>query len=175
MPGVRLWGRSHVGVHCIESLQAAPQAGLQAGQQPNLLWTVQWPVTVRVFGQALLATRPLRALQPVDVATDLRAGELELSRSFEGVVTNQDQLQGRVPGRAIGAGQPIPIDQLRAVMAVSQGDSVKLVASGSGFSIVTDGVALNGASEGETVRVRTDAGRVLSGTARADRVIEVTF
>lgn len=178
VPGVRLWGRSHVGVHCIESLQSGDvglQAGQQSGSQSNLLWTVQWPVTVRVFGQALLATRPLRALQPVAVATDVRAAELELSRSFEGVVTNPDQLQGRVPGRAIGAGQPIPLDQLRAVMAVGQGDSVKLVASGSGFSIVTDGVALNGASEGETVRVRTEAGRVLSGTARADRVIEVSF
>jgi flagella basal body P-ring formation protein FlgA len=157
-PGVRLWGHTHVGIRCVEGAD----------------WSTQWPVEVRVYGVALVATRPLAAMQPI-TATDLRSAEVEWTRTPQGVATAPLQLDSRVPLRPIAPGQPIPLDILRAQMAVGQGDTVKLVANGDGFSIVTDGVAMNAAVEGQPVRVRTEAGRVLTGTAHGGRVVEVVF
>jgi flagella basal body P-ring formation protein FlgA len=61
---------------------------------------------------------------------------------------------------------------LRVVQAVAAGDPVRIRLLGQGFEIAATGVALSGAGEGQTVRVRTDNGRVLSGTARG-RVVEI--
>jgi flagellar basal body P-ring formation protein FlgA len=157
-PGARLWGQTHVGVRCVEGGN----------------WSLQWPVTVRVFGPALVASRPIAPMEPI-AATDLRTAEVEWTRAPQGFVTTIEQVDQRMSQRAIGPGQPIGLDQLRVEMAIGQGDTVKLVASGDGFSIVSDGQAMNAAAAGQTVRVRTDSGRVLSGTARGNRVVEVVF
>ena len=157
-PGVKLWGHARVGVRCVEGAD----------------WSTQWPVMVRVYGTALVAVHSLVAGQPI-AATDLRSTEIEWPRAPQGVATTLAQLDARVPTRPIIAGQPIPLDALRAEMAVGQGDTVKVVANGDGFSIETEGTAMNGAADGQSVRVRTESGRVLTGTARGGRVVEVVF
>jgi len=67
------------------------------------------------------------------------------------------------------------LNSLRAVPAVGQGDAVKLVGLGSGFSISTDGIAMATAAAGESVRVRVESGRTVSGVARRGRIVEVAF
>ena len=156
--GARLWGRARVGMRCMEGAN----------------WSVLVPVTVRVFGPALVADRPLPAMRPIS-PDDLRPAEVEWTREPQGVVTDAAQVEGRVPVRPIGTGQPLPLAALRAPLAVSQGDPVKIVGQGRGFSIQTDGIALAAAQDGQSVRVRTDSGRILTGTARAGRTIEVLF
>jgi flagella basal body P-ring formation protein FlgA len=52
---------------------------------------------------------------------------------------------------------------------------VRVIGNGRGFSISAEAIALASAQEGQAVRVRTDSGRVLSGTARAGRQVEVVF
>jgi flagella basal body P-ring formation protein FlgA len=59
--------------------------------------------------------------------------------------------------------------------AVGQGDPVKLVGRGHGFSITTDAVALAAATEGQPVRVRLESGKILTGTAHDGRIVEVSF
>jgi len=44
-----------------------------------------------------------------------------------------------------------------------------------GFQITTEAIALSTAAPGETVRVRTEAGRTIAGVARRGRVVEVEF
>jgi flagella basal body P-ring formation protein FlgA len=53
------------------------------------------------------------------------------------------------------------------------GDPVKLLVSGNGFSISGEGTALAPGLEGQLVRVRTEGGRVVSGRAKGDRMVEV--
>lgn len=156
--GTRLWGRAHVGMRCMDGAN----------------WSVLVPVTVRIFGPALVASRPLAALAPI-AADELRAAEVEWTREPQGVVTDAAQIERRVPVRPIAAGQPIPLAALRAPLVVGQGDPVKLLGQGRGFSIQTDGIALAAAQEGQSVRVRTESGRILTGTARAGRTVEVAF
>jgi flagellar basal body P-ring formation protein FlgA len=156
--GARLWGRSFVGLRCA------------AGAQ----WTISVPVQVRVYGPGLLAARPLPAGQPISEA-DVRAEEVEWTREPQGIAHDFSQLQRRVPSRPIEAGQPIGLALLSELPAVAQGDPVRLVGRGQGFSVTTDGVALATATAGQPVRVRVESGRILTGTAREGRIVEVAF
>jgi flagella basal body P-ring formation protein FlgA len=156
--GTRLWGRSFVGLRCVSGAQ----------------WTINVPVQVRVYGPGLVAARMLAAGQPISDA-DVRSEDLEWTRQPQGVAHDVSDLQGRVPTRPIEQGQPIGLALLAESPAVTQGDSVKLVGRGSGFSITTDAVALASAVPGQPVRVRVESGRILTGTARQGRIVEVSF
>ena len=156
--GMRLWGRASVGLRCLEGAQ----------------WSVLVPVTVRVYGPALVSTRPLAPHTALGAA-DTQMAEVEWTREPQGVATDAAQLHNRVLQRAVGLGQPIPLAALRAPTVISQGDPVRVIGNGRGFSISAEAIALASAQEGQAVRVRTDSGRVLSGTARAGRQVEVVF
>jgi flagella basal body P-ring formation protein FlgA len=64
---------------------------------------------------------------------------------------------------------------LSAPWAVQQGQSVRLLTSGAGFTISNEGKALNNATDGQIVQVRTASGQVVSGVARSGGVVEVTY
>ena len=157
-PGARLWGRAHLGLRCAE----------------GATWSVQMPVTVRVFGQALVAARPLAANTPLG-PDDLVPMEIEWTREPQGVVTDMAQLDNRVLSRPLAAGQPLPLAALRAPQVIAAGDPVKVTGRGRGFAVSVDAVAMTSAQDGQAVRVRTEAGRVITGTARVGRRVEVVF
>ncbi len=155
--GMRLWGRSAVVVRC-----------------PATAWSMRAPMTVRIWGHALVAARTLTALTALGI-DDVQTAEVELSREAQGVLTDWGQLAGRVSTRTLSAGQPIPLAALRAPQVMGQGDPVKVVGQGQGFAIATEATALSAALDGQNVRVRTESGRILTGTARSGRVVEVAF
>lgn len=156
--GARLWGRAHVGLRCVEGAS----------------WSVLLPVTVRIYGPALVAARPLNALAPL-TQDDVQLADVEWTREPQGVVTDMQQLANRVLQRPVATGQPIALTALRAPVVITQGDPVKLVGTGLNFSISSQAIALSSAQDGQSVRVRTESGRVLSGTARAGRQVDVSF
>jgi flagella basal body P-ring formation protein FlgA len=160
--GVRLWGRAHIGLRCADSGAGAAR------------WQVYLPVNVRVFGPALVAARPIAAGHSLG-ADDFTTAEVELTRDPHGVLTDLAQAEGRVSSRPLAAGQPVPLVALRAPQVVAAGDQVRIVGRGAGFSITAQAVALAAANDGDTVRVRLDSGRVLTGTARAGRRVDVHF
>ncbi len=156
--GTRAWGRVNVGLRC----------------KNGAAWTVFLPVTVKVYGKALAATKSLMSgTLPTDNEVELV--ETELSRDPGTPVTELPQIAGRILARALFPGQVLRLEQFRAAPVIGQGDQVKLVARGPGFSISADGEALAHALEGQSVRVKTDSGRVVSGTARQGRVVELRF
>jgi flagellar basal body P-ring formation protein FlgA len=156
--GARLWGRGFVGLRCASGAK----------------WTINVPVQVRIYGAALVAVRALPAGQPIGEA-DVRTEEVEWTREAQGVARDFAQLQRRVPSRPIASGQPIGLALLSETPAVGQGDPVKLVGQGNGFSITTDAIALAAAAAGQPVRVRVESGKILTGTAREGRIVEVVF
>lgn len=155
--GARLWGRTRLGLRC---------------ESPA--WSAVVPATVRLYGPALVALRPLASAQPL-AADDFNVVELEWTREPQGLVTDFSQLEGRVLARFLSVGQPVPLSAVRAAQAVQQGDPVKVVGQGQGFAVSASAVALGSAAEGQSVRVRTESGRILSGTARTGRIVEVIF
>lgn len=154
--GVRLWGRAQIGLRCTEGSR----------------WSVFLPVEIKVFGQALVATRALAFGQPVS-ADDVRLEEVEFTKEPGMAITDPRQLEGKNTARNINPGQVLRQEYFRAPPAIGAGDSVKVVYTGDGFNISTSGRAIGNAAEGQPVRVQTDAGRVVQGIARAGRVVEM--
>ncbi|MEZ5649148.1 MAG: flagellar basal body P-ring formation chaperone FlgA [Burkholderiaceae bacterium] len=144
--GTRLWGRSRLGVRCVDGAR----------------WTVMLPVTVKVFGQALVAARELRANAAVG-PDDFQLAEMELTASPGQPMTNPDQLDGQMTTRPMRAGELLLAHHLRVKPTIAAGDPVRIRVLGSGFTVQAGGVALSAGADGQTLRVRTENGKVLMG------------
>lgn len=79
-----------------------------------------------------------------------------------------NQAQDAVSLRDVAPGQPIQISMLRQAWRVKAGQQVMVVANGDGFSINSEGKALNNAAVAQNARVRMSSGQVVSGTVDAD-------
>ena len=153
--GARLWGRTAIGVRCVDGAN----------------WNVSLPVTVTVWGRALVAAHALAA-GSAPAAADLRVQDIDLTREPMPPLTDPSQIEGRVLNRALAAGQTLRPDMLRVATTIQAGDPVRVVIVGTGFSANADGQALGAAGEGQPLRVRTETGRVLAGTVRG-RTVEI--
>ena len=158
--GARLWGRSMIGVKC------------QDGATGGASWSVLVPIEVKVYGQALIATRPLAAGETPNVDS-LALQEIELTREPPGALTDPAQIADTMLIRTLAAGQALRREHLRPRPVISTGDMVKLIASGSGFAVTSYGKALSAGADGQTIRVQTDSGRTMSGIARAGKIVEI--
>jgi flagella basal body P-ring formation protein FlgA len=156
--GSRLWGKSTVGVRCL-----GPST-----------WTIYVPVQISVAGNYLLAARTLAAGQVVELS-DIVTRNGDLNALPANIVTDQAQAIGKTVKNGIGAGQPLRNDSLIAPWAVQQGQGVKLLSKGAGFSVSSEGKALNNAADGQIVQVRTGAGQTVSGIARIGGIVEISY
>jgi len=157
-PGARAWGKTTVGVRC-----AAPTA-----------WTVYIQAQVSVQADYVAAAVPLAQGQPIDQG-QLALMKGDIAAMPNGIVTDMAQAIGRSPTVSLAAGTPLRLDNLRSKPVVQQGQAVRLVSSGAGFSVSAEGRSLGTAGEGQVVQVRTPSGTVVSGTARAGGLVEVAF
>jgi len=148
---VRLWGRVAVGVRCTDP---AP-------------WTAYLTARVAVFGAYYQSARPLRSGQILS-PDDLSREEGELTALPEDVVLDASRVVGARLRGSMAAGQPLRQSQIVLPDVVSPGMEVVIRATGPGFVVENRGKALNRAAPGETVRVRLEGGRVVSGQAQAD-------
>ena len=62
-----------------------------------------------------------------------------------------------------------------ASLLVRQGQTVRVISRGDGFSIQSEGRALNNASDGQVVQVRMPSGQTISGVVHSDGNVEVNF
>lgn len=157
--GAQLWGRTRVGLRC---------------EQGAVRWNVYWPVQVKVWGQALVATVPLRPGSIVS-ASDVAHAEVDLAASGSPAVVRSSDIVGRAVLRAISPGQSLRQDDVKARRWFAAGDPVRLNVKGPGFMVAAEGVALSPGDEGRCARVRTEQGRVLCGEPVGERLVEVTL
>jgi flagella basal body P-ring formation protein FlgA len=157
-PGARAFGKTTVGVRC-----AAPSA-----------WTVYIQAKVAVQGDYVAAAVPLAQGQPIE-QSQLVLMKGDLAAMPNGVVTDMAQAIGRTPTMSLPSGAPLRLDTLRSKPVVQSGQSVRVVTSGDGFKVSAEGRAIGTAGEGQVVQVRTPAGAILSGVAKAGGLVEVVF
>lgn len=157
-PGTRAWGRINVGVRC----------------ESPVNWTAYVPAQIAVMGEYLITARPIRAGQIVSPA-DLERRAGDLASEAPNTLTDMTQAVGYSARYTIAAGNPLRADMLRLPQTVRQGQNVKVVGTGSGFTVTNEGHALNAAAAGEPVRVRLGNGQVVSGKARNDGTVELEF
>lgn len=156
--GARLWGRTHVGLRCIQ------------GPVP---WNVYLPVTVKVFGRALVAATSLGVGQQLAPA-DLREAEVDLAEDASPAVLRIDDAVGRVLLRPLAPGQTLRQAQMKARQWFAAGDTVKLVAQGAGYSVSGEGQAITPGMEGQESRVRIGNGHIVTGMPVGERVVEIS-
>lgn len=158
-PGARAWGRSRVGLRCVQGPTA---------------WNVYLPVTVKVFAPAWVAAAALPAgtvLQPAQ----LQQAEVDWAAAATPPLADATALLGRQLARPLALGAPVRSADLRQRQWFAAGDTVQLVARGSGFSVGGEGQAITSGIEGQPVRVRTGNGRVLSGVAVGRNRVELAL
>jgi flagella basal body P-ring formation protein FlgA len=157
--GVRLWGKARIGLRC------------KQGPTP---WNVYLPVTVKVYGRAVVVPAGAAAGRVI-AASDLGEAEVDLAEEFSPAIIEPKAAEGRVLAQAIRAGQTLREVQLKARQYFAAGETVEVVASGDGFALAAEGQALTAGIEGQPVRVRTESGRVLTGIASGERRVEVAL
>lgn len=155
-PGARLWGRTTVGVRC-------------TGDRP---WTLYLQARVSLQATYYLAAR---AMVPGEVlsASDLTARDGDITSMPQAIVTDPSQAVGAVALSRIVAGLPLRTDMLRGASSVVMGSSVHVVTSGAGFSISAEGSAMNNATPGQQVRVKTAGGQIITGIVKDSSTVEV--
>jgi flagella basal body P-ring formation protein FlgA len=79
---------------------------------------------------------------------------------------------GKTFTRSVAVGQVLRLETLRATPTVVAGDPVRIDMVGKGFVIQSEGQALSAGAEGQPLRVRTESGRIVSGTLKG-RAVEI--
>ena len=155
--GTRLWGRSRIGVRCLNGA---------------VKWNVYLPVTVKVFGTALVARHPIAGGATISAA-DLALAEVDLAEDASAAVASAELAAGRTATRPLKAGQSVRLSHLKPRQWFAAGATVTVVAQGDGFSVSGQAQSLGTGTEGVPVRLRTDSGRVLTGIATGDHRVEL--
>jgi flagella basal body P-ring formation protein FlgA len=154
--GARLWGKGVIGLRCT------------AGAS----WSVTIPVVIRVYGLAIVTNRSIQAGQPLQ-PDDFSEQETELTKEAGRPVIDIGAIENKTLNRSVASGAILREEWLRANPVIQSGDQVRVVATGAGFSISTDGYAVTSAVEGQQVKVRSESGRVVTGIARSGRIAEI--
>lgn len=157
-PGTRFVGKTYIGVRCLA---------------PNP-WSVLVPSHISITTDYVTSSRPLRAGHTVG-PDDLRLLTGDLANLPTGVVVDPQAALGKTLRNSVGTGQPLRSDQLLAPLLVRQGQTVRVISQGTGFSASAEGRALNNAAEGQLAQVRMNSGQTVSGIVRADGSVEISF
>ncbi len=157
--GTPAWGHTRLGLRCTDG---------------RARWNVFMPLNVQVFALGIVAASALPAGAPLTEA-QLRRVDIDWSTSTSPLFDRVEPLLGRSLSRPLMAGQAVQSGQLQARQWFAPGDTVRIQASGAGFSVVGEGQALSAGVEGKTVRVQTENGRVLLGKPISDRCVEVVL
>ena len=157
--GMKLWGATRVGLRC---------------EQGSVRWNVFWPVTVKVWGPAVVLTGAVEPGHEIG-PQDLKVAEVDLAESTSPAILTLPEALGRSSQRRLQAGQSLRQADLRARRWFSAGDPVRLHVKGEGFMAASEGTALAHGDEGRCARVRTSQGRVVCAQPIADGLAELTL
>lgn len=157
--GTRPLGRTRVGLRCL---------------QGTVHWNVSLPIEVKVWAPSLVASTTLPAGTVLE-ARHLVSAEVDWAERPDPAVNQPSVALGRTLARGLAPGEALRHADLKTRLYFSAGDTVLIVAVGPGYAISSEGQAMGPGLEGQPARVRTESGRIISGTAVADRRIEVSL
>jgi len=155
--GTRLWGRSRIGLRCLEG---------------PVRWNVFVPVTVKAWGPAWVLRRPVNA-GGILVEEDAEMAEIDWAEQHASVLANPDMWVGQQAAFALRPGQALRQNMVRPVPAFGPGAQVRVSSAMGGLHVVVTGQALGAGVTGQPVRVRLSGGRVVTGTVVDGQTVEV--
>ena len=152
--GSQLIGRVSVGVRCLDAKG----------------WRIFIPVQIKITRNLIISTKPLSSGQTLG-SQDIARQSTETMQDVG--MTDEKRVLGKVLRYSISAGTIIRPEMLRASYTVKQGQVVQIVVQGGGFTLSNSGVALSNAGPGDSVQVRIESGRVISGTATEEGAVRI--
>ena len=154
----RLWGTVALTVQCPDARS----------------WTRQASVQVQVQGRYLVAARALPAGQALE-ESDFEWREGLLGSAETAYVDNVQRLAEAELARPLAPGVPLKLNDLKPLAVIRSGQQVTLTLVGRGFSVVTSAQAQSSATQGATVKVRTQEGKIVTGKAIAEGQVEAAL
>jgi flagella basal body P-ring formation protein FlgA len=155
--GARLWGRSRVGLRCVDGMGR---------------WNVSMPVVVKAVGPAWIVKNPIAA-GAVLAASDVVEAEVDWAEEPAAVLQDRKVWVGQTASRPLNTGQVLRQGMFKPTQVFQAGASVRVVAQGRGFQVSGDALALSVGVVGQAARVRMDNGRVASGTVLDVRTVQI--
>lgn len=156
-PGSRLWGRSRIGMRCVDGISR---------------WNVTLPVTVKAMGEAWVVRNQVNSGASIS-ESDVTRGEIDWAEEQSPVLADKTAWLGQTASRTLTTGQAMRQGMVRPAQVFQAGASVKIVAQGPGFQISSEAQALSAGVIGQQARVRMDNGRVASGTVLDMRTVKI--
>ena len=145
--GARLWGRSRLGLRCLEGATR---------------WNVFLPLTIKAYGPAWVLTSNV-TMGTVLTEADATQAEVDWAAEPASVVAEPAMWVGQVAVRQLLAGQTLRQAMVRAPHLFKSGAQVRVVAEGRGYAVTATGQAMAAGAVGQTVRIRMSNGRIISG------------
>lgn len=154
--GNKMWGRTFVSVQCV---------GVDT---PPFFMGVD----VKVWAPVLVIKNAVQAGQTI-LSNDVEYKTMDLSQLGQGWVSDMTHLHNRSATRQLWPGTLLKQSDLRGQSLMKQGDTVKVMVKGPGFTIGGTAVAMDKAEFGEVVKIKTSQGKFLHGVARDALLVEV--
>ncbi|WP_370680784.1 flagellar basal body P-ring formation chaperone FlgA [Comamonas sp. GB3 AK4-5] len=149
--GSKLWGRTRIAIRCLEG---------------SRLWNVFLPVTVKAWGPAWVLSNNVSMGETLEMQ-DATQSEVDWAAETASVIAQPEDWVGQTAARPMMAGQTLRQGMVRPPLQFRSGAQVKVLAVGNGFVVTSTGQAMAAGGQGQTVRVRMDNGRIVSGTVNA--------
>lgn len=156
--GARPWGATRIGLRCDDGAR----------------WSVYLPLRVKVFAPALVLAQALPAGTVLEAAHLARA-EIDLAAAPGTALQRESLALGRALNRPLPAGAALRQGDLRPRQWFAAGDTVRIVARGTGYLAVSEGQALGPGLDGQSARARTETGRIVTGRVSGPRQLELTL
>lgn len=158
-PGARLWGRTRLGLRCLEG---------------ETRWNVFLPLTVQAFGPAWVLTGNVASGATL-TESDAMQSEVDWAANPAAVVTNPQAWVGQVAALPLSAGQALRQNMVRAPYLFKAGAPVQIRVQGPGFAVTSSGQAMAAGAAGQNVRIRMANGKIISGIVNFDGTIEAAL
>ncbi|PIJ51918.1 flagella basal body P-ring formation protein FlgA [Erwinia sp. OLTSP20] len=131
-------------------------------------------VEVQVTGDYVVAARQITRNTAV-TAGDITIKKGRLDKLPARTAVSPDEVIGAISLRDIIAGQPVNMMMVRQPWRVKAGQNVMVTASGEGFTVTSEGRAMNNAAATQSVRVRMHSGQIVSGKVNDDGKILISL
>ncbi len=156
-PGSRLWGRTRVGLRCVDGVTR---------------WNVSLPVTVNAYGNAWVIKGAVPAGAPI-TQDDVVENEVNWAEEASPVLRDRTLWVGQIATRPLTTGQTLRQGMVKPAQVFQAGAQVRVVAQGAGFQIASDAQALSAGVIGQVARVRMENGRVSSGLVLDTKTVKI--
>jgi flagella basal body P-ring formation protein FlgA len=156
-PGARYWGRTRVGLRCIDGMAR---------------WNISIPATVKAMGDAWVLKSHV-APGSIVTEADVVEASVDWAENFQPVLRDRTTWVGQTATRQLTTGQTLRQGMVKPAQVFQAGTQVRVVAQGAGFQVSSDAQALSAGVVGQSARVKMDNGRVASGTVLNARTVRI--